>query len=95
MDKKEIKKQYKEVLREYNGRKDLFQFYLRALEVAKHGARMERPNGLFYEFYDERIYKTYCDDCRTAHEMLSSLQKEVTALKYKLKYYRMLLNKRD
>lgn len=95
MGKKEIKEQYKEILREYNKRKEVFQFYLRALEVAKYGARTERPNGLFYEFNDERIYKTYCDDCRIAHEMLSSLQKEVTALKYKLKYYRMLLNKRD
>ena len=95
MDRKEIKEKYTEILRRYNREKNLFQFYLRALEVAKYGARTERPNGLFYEFYDERVYKTYCDDCKNAHEMLSSLQKEVTALKYKLKHYRMLLNKRD
>jgi hypothetical protein len=92
MDREKIKKDYKDVLERYNYKKDLFQYYLNCLRVAKHTANMERPMGFYIG--DEIEYRTACAECRDAHFMLSSLQKDMIALKYKLKYYRMMLNKR-
>lgn len=93
MSREEIKKEYREVLKQYNHKKDLFQYYLNSLKVAKHSANMERPMGL-YLYGDEIEYRTACAECRDAHYMLSSLQNQMVALKYKLKYYKMMLNKR-
>lgn len=92
MDREKIKKDYKDVLKQYNYKKDLFQYYLIVLKNAKHTANIERPS--LFSIYDEIEYKTACVECRDAHYMLSSLQKDMIALKYKLKYYRMMLNKR-
>jgi hypothetical protein len=92
MNRKKIKEEYKDVLRQYNYKKDLFQYYLIALKNAKHAANIERPS--LFSIYDEIEYKTACAECRDAHYMLSSLQKDMIALKYKLKYYKMILNKK-
>ena len=92
MDREKIKKGYREVLGQYNRKKNLFQYYLNSLKVAKHTANMERPS--LYSIGDETEYRTACADCRDAHYMLSSLQKDIISLKYKLKYYRMMLNKK-
>ena len=92
MDREKIKEEYKDVLKQYNYKKDLFQYYLNCLKTAKHTANMERPS--LFAIYDEIEYKTACADCRDAHFMLSSLQKDIIALKYKLKYYRIILNKK-
>lgn len=93
MGREKIKEEYKDVLKQYNYKKGLFQYYLNCLKVAKHTANMERPSGL-YLVGDEIEYRTACAECRDAHYMLSSLQKDMIALKYKLKYYRMILNKK-
>jgi len=92
MNREKIKEEYKNVLKRYNYKKGLFQYYLICLKTAKHTANMERPS--LFGIGDEIEYRTACAECRDAHYMLSSLQKDMIALKYKLKYYRMMLNKK-
>ena len=92
MDREKIKEGYKDILKQYNHKKDLFQYYLNCLKNAKHTANIERPN--LFSIYDENEYRTACAECRDAHYMLSSLQKDMIALKSKLKYYKMMLNKK-
>lgn len=92
MNRKKIKEEYKDVLEQYNNRKGLFQYYLNCLKTAKHTANIERPS--LFSIGDEIEYRTACAECRDAHYMLSSLQKDMIALKYKLKYYKMMLNKK-
>lgn len=92
MDREKIKEEYKDVLEQYNNQKGLFQYYLNCLKTAKHTANIERPN--LFTIGDEIEYRTACAECRDAHYVLSSLQKDMIALKNKLKYYKMMLNKK-